>query len=325
MKHNLTTNGLRLRHVVVLGLLYLVQVGNVFALTIEPLPEKVGTASSEEVMLGKALFHDKRLSSDNSISCASCHDVSNGGDDGLPVSVGIGGVKGKLNAPSVYNTRFHFAQFWDGRASSLAEQVSGPVHNPIEMNSSWPQVVEKLKKDKQLAARFRRVYGEGVTAENITRAIVSYENNLVTLDSAFDRYLRGDESAINAQERAGYDLFKAYGCISCHQGKAVGGNMYQVFGVTKNYFAEKEYVRKADLGRFNVTGNLSDKYRFKVPSLRNIDQTAPYLHDGSVETLEEMVRIMAEYQLGRPIEGDHVDAIVAFLKTLTGRIDEGLK
>ncbi len=325
MKHNLTINGLRLRHVAVLGLLYLVQAGNVFALTIEPLPEKVDTASSEEVMLGKALFHDKRLSSDNSISCASCHDVSNGGDDGLPMSVGIGGVKGKLNAPSVYNTRFHFAQFWDGRASSLEEQVSGPVHNPTEMNSSWPKVVEKLKKDKQLAARFRRVYGEGLSAENIIRAIVSYENNLVTLDSAFDRYLRGDESAINAQERAGYDLFKAYGCISCHQGKAVGGNMYQVFGVTKNYFAEKEYVRKADFGRFNVTGNLSDKYRFKVPSLRNIDQTAPYLHDGSVETLEEMVRIMAEFQLGRPIEDDHVDAIVAFLKTLTGSIDEGLK
>ena len=296
-------------------------------LDIEPLVRsEVGIfLNQEEVMLGKQLFHDKRLSSDNSISCASCHDVNNGGDDGTQFSVGVGNVPGEVNTPTVFNSRFSVAQFWDGRAPNLAEQVDGPVHNPIEMNSNWPDIVKKLSMDRALAKRFKRLYANGLSEDNIKSAIVSYEKSLVTYDAPFDRFLLGDVSAVDDQVKNGYQLFKNYGCIGCHQGKAVGGNMFQVFGIAGSYFSDRAYVRKSDFGRFNVTGSIHDKYSFKVPSLRNVEQTAPYLHDGSVATLEQAIKLMARYQLGRPIKNEDVDDIVAFLKSLTGNIEDYLK
>ena len=210
-----------------------------------------------------------------------------------------------------------FVQFWDGRAASLEEQAAGPVHNPLEMGSNWPEVIAKLSKDDRYRQEFNRIYKAGISGETIVDAIATYERTLLTLNSPFDRYLRGDKEALNSLEHAGLRLFLDYGCASCHQGAALGGNMFQQFGVMDNYF-ENRAPSKADLGRFNVTGLVSDKHVFKVPSLRNVGVTPPYFHDGSVESLEEAVVVMGRYQLGREITGDDVKALAAFLRTLTG-------
>lgn len=298
-----------------------------FELSLEPLvrAEDAEYYNRGEVLLGKQLFHDKRLSSDNSIACSSCHDVTSGGDDGRPVSLGVSDAPGNLNSPSVFNSQLSIAKFWDGRAADLEEQIEGPIHNPVEMNTSWKEIVSKLSNDREIVKQFEDLYSEGLTENNIIKTIVNYQRSLITFDAPFDRYLLGDADAVDESVKNGYSLFKNYGCIGCHQGKGVGGNMFQVFGVAGNFFSEREYVKKSDLGRFNVTGNIYDKFAFKVPSLRNVEQTAPYLHDGSIETLQGVIKIMAKYQLGRPISDSDVSDIEAFLKSLTGQIDEHLK
>ncbi len=290
---------------------------------LSPLP----TPTEEDkalVSLGKSLFKDARLSGDNTISCASCHIVAAGGDDGRPVSIGVGGAQGTHNAPTVLNSGLNFRQFWDGRAKDLDEQVEGPIHNPLEMNTNWEDIVLKLESDADMVAAF----GESdlsITPANIIKAIVAYENALVTSDSPFDRYLQGDEAAFSGEAKNGLDLFVRLGCVSCHQGQNIGGNMYQRFGVFKNYYEDNGNVDETALGRYNVTGNPDDKHVFKVPSLRNVAQTAPYFHDGSVETLEDAVNIMATYQLGRSLEDTEVSSLVTFLESLTGNLDESLK
>ena len=197
--------------------------------------------------------------------------------------------------------------------------------NPIEMGASWLDVVAKLKQDAQYSQAFDKLYSEGITRTTIKDAIVTFEKSLYTPNSRFDQYLRGDKAAITLKEKQGYKYFKKYGCISCHQGINVGGNMYQKIGVLDDFFAGRKKT-KADLGRFNVTGLESDKYKFKVPSLRNVELTAPYFHDGSAATLEEAVQAMAKYQLGRRIPKKDLNLIVDFLKTLTGHYnDKGLK
>jgi cytochrome c peroxidase len=272
----------------------------------------------ELVKLGERLFHDARLSADNTISCASCHSLMTGGTDGAVVSTGIKGQQGEVNAPSVFNCALQFRQFWNGRALDLMEQADGPVNNPKEMGSNWQQVVDKLKQDERLIKIFNRLFTDGVTAENIKHAIVTYEKTLLTPNSRFDRYLKGEREAISQAELQGYQLFKQYGCISCHQGKAVGGNMFQKLGVMIPFFDDKKTVRAADLGRYSVTGLEQDRFVFKVPSLRNVALTKPYLHNGSAKTLEEVVKIMMMHQLGlEPIEQD-VQLIVKFLQSLTG-------
>lgn len=285
----------------------------------------VSTENTAEISLGKQLFHSEKLSADNSLSCASCHQINNGGDDGLSLSPGINGQLGSINTPTVLNSTLNFVQFWDGRASSLEEQVEGPVHNPIEMGSNWQQVITKLKADPVILEQFQSLYSDGITEKNIIRAIVSYENQLITVNAPFDLYLKGDKNAISKHAKEGYKLFKQMGCISCHQGKNVGGNMYQYFGVMGNYFTDRGNITKADLGRYNVTLLEKDKYKFKVPSLRNIANTAPYFHDGTAKTLEEAVKVMARYQLGRPISNTQVSSIKAFLISLSGELDEELK
>ena len=285
---------------------------------IKPLPLKQDL-NYAMVELGDRLFHDVRLSQDNTVSCANCHQLSTGGTDDQPKSIGVGGAKGGIKAPTVYNSGFNFVQFWDGRAESLEEQAAGPVHNPLEMASNWAQVLDKLQRDPEMVSAFEEVFSGGITPQAIVDAIAEFERSLVTANSPFDRWLRGDEKAINAYEIWGYNLFKNYGCISCHQGINVGGNLYAYMGAMGDYFADRGLkITQADLGRFNVTKRVNDKHFFKVPSLRLAAINPPYFHDGSVETLAEAVRVMGKYQLGREIPDEEIEAIVAFLHALVG-------
>lgn len=273
------------------------------------------------IALGQKLFHDARLSADFSLACASCHRLEQGGVDGLKVSIGVGGAAGSINAPSVLNSGYSLAQFWDGRAATLEEQAAGPIQNPVEMAASLKQVLERLEQDKGLKAEFSKAYPDGLTLENILNAIATFERSLVTLNSRFDRYLQGDRLALDALEIKGYRRFRELGCASCHQGMLVGGNMYQKFGVLGDYFAGRQ-LTPADMGRYNVTRREEDRHVFKVPSLRNVALTAPYFHDASAATLGKAVTVMARYQLGRELADDDVEAIVAFLSTLTGEVPQ---
>lgn len=276
------------------------------------------------VALGERLFHDVRLSGDLTIACANCHGLRHGGVDGQKVSTGIQGRRGGINAPTVFNSAYSIAQFWDGRADSLEAQAAGPIHNPLEMDSNWAQVLGRLGQDAEIVAAFRAAYRDGLNAANIADAIASFERSLVTLNSPFDRYLNGDMQALNALEIEGYQRFRELGCSSCHQGMLVGGNMFQKFGVLKNYFAGRT-LTDADLGRYNVTRRDEDRHVFKVPSLRNVALTAPYFHDASAETLEQAVKVMGRYQLGRDLPPQDVEFIVAFLNTLTGEMPKAAR
>jgi cytochrome c peroxidase len=282
---------------------------------IKPLPEKLNL-DGRKVALGRILFHDKRLSKDNSLACASCHDLAKGGVDGRQTAVGIGGQVGPINTPTVLNSGLNFRQFWNGRAATLEEQAAGPVHNPGEMGSNWKEVLGKLGQDRKLISQFDSLYDNGLQPANIQDAIATFERSLLT-PSRFDRYLRGDSGAITEEERTGYQLFKNYGCVACHQGVNIGGNMFQTFGVLGNYFEDRGKLTDADLGRYAVTKRESDRYVFKVPSLRNVELTAPYFHDGSAQNLEAAVDVMFRYQLGRTAPATDKASIIKFLKTLT--------
>ena len=283
---------------------------------IKPLPTDT-TLDQRKIDLGRKLFVDVRLSKDNTVSCASCHDFSHGGADPRPRSVGAGGAIGGANAPSVFNTGLNFRQLWNGSAGSLEEFLDRLIKNPKVFDSSWPEVIAKLRQDTPLASQFRAIYTDGITSQSILDASATFTRSLLT-PSRFDRYLRGDAGAINAEELRGYGKFKSYGCVACHQGVNVGGNMFQKFGVMGDYFRDRGNISDADLGRFNVTKRESDKFVFKVPSLRNVELTAPYFHDGSAQSLEGAVEVMFKYQLGRPAPAEDKALIVKFLKTLTG-------
>jgi cytochrome c peroxidase len=273
------------------------------------------------VSLGHKLFDEKQMSSDGTIACSSCHDLANGGDDGRQNSHGVMGRTGTVNAPTVFNAALNFALFWDGRARTLEEQAGGPVTNPLEMNSEWGDVVVKLRRNPEYAPSFDALFADGVTPENVRSAIAAFERTLITRDSPFDRWLQGDESALSADQREGYETFKAVGCIACHQGANVGGNMFQRFGVLGDYFNDRGHVTEADYGRFNVTHNEADRFVFRVPSLRNVRDTAPYFHDGSAPTLHRAIQVMAKYQLGRALTDHQGDVIEAFLGSLSGATD----
>ena len=287
---------------------------------LSPIPPPKGLAPGI-VALGERLFFDPKLSTDNTISCGSCHDISKGGDDGRVVSLGIKARKGAINSPTVLNAALNFAQFWDGRAQTLEEQIDGPIQADNEMGSQWPEVVKKIKADSSYASQFRKHFPKrGVSRQTIKIAIATYERSLVTPDGAFDRWLKGDPKALSDEQLAGYKLFKAVGCVACHQGANVGGNLYQRFGVLGDYFKDRGKLTEADNGRFNVTKQESDRHVFKVPSLRNVEHTAPYFHDGSAKTLEDAVRVMARYQLGRKLSDKDIARLVAFLKSLSGEL-----
>lgn len=281
--------------------------------------------SPEKVELGYMLFHDTRLSSDNTISCASCHDIGKGGVDHKQYSEGVAGQKGGVNAPTVFNSVFNFVQFWDGRAADLAEQAAGPPMNPIEMaNENWDGVIAKLNKDPEIKKRFAALYANGITGDNITNAIAEYERTLITPDSRFDLYLKGDKTAMTKEEIEGYADFKNFQCATCHAGVNIGGQSFEYMGMAADYFADRHAQLKMGLteednGRFKQTKNESDKHKFKVPSLRNVAVTAPYYHDGTRAVMKDAVKDMLTYQIGKPYTEKDVESIELFLKTLTGK------
>lgn len=284
---------------------------------ITPIPESV-PLDPRKVSLGNRLFDDPRLSRDNSVACATCHDLSKGGMDGLKHSVGIRAQTGEINAPTVFNSGFNFKQFWNGRAASLEDQIDGPVQHPAEMDSEWPAAIAKLSLDAYYKSEFAKIYRQGIQRASVKDAIATFERSLITPNSRFDRFLKGDRGAVTREETDGYERFKSYGCVACHQGVNVGGNMFERLGIMGDYFEDRGNITPADLGRFGVTGIENDTHVFKVPSLRNVARTAPYFHDGSATTLEQAVRIMGKYQLGIAIPDADIALIVKFLRTLTG-------
>lgn len=270
--------------------------------------------------LGFTLFHDPRLSVDNTVSCATCHALETAGVDNHQYSHGVDDQVGGVNAPTVYNAVYNFVQFWDGRAKTLADQAAGPPLNPIEMAStSFDEIIAKLQADKAFAKAFNAVYPDGLTEANITDAIEEFERTLITPNSRFDKWLRGDSEAITAEELAGYDLFKKYDCATCHVGQNLGGQSYELMGLRRHYFADRGLeLTHEDNGRYKETQIERDRHRFKVPGLRNVEHTWPYYHDGTRETLEDAVRDMGIYQSGVELTSVEVGQITSFLKTLTG-------
>ena len=270
--------------------------------------------------LGFKLYHDARLSVDNTVSCASCHGLNTAGVDNKQYSEGVEGKLGGVNAPTVYNAVYNFVQFWDGRAATLAEQAAGPPVNPVEMASpNFDAIVAKLNKDKKFVREFKAVYPEGISQATITDAIEQFERTLITPNSRFDKYLRGDDTAITAEELQGYELFKKYNCATCHVGKNLGGETYELMGLRKHYFADRGLeLTEEDNGRYKQTGIERDRHRFKVPGLRNVALTWPYYHDGTRTSLKEAVCDMGTYQSGVALTDEEEDLIVAFLNTLTG-------
>jgi len=286
---------------------------------ITPIPETIHY-NKAKADLGKQLFFDVRLSKDNTISCASCHDLSRGGVDRLQFSFGVDGQKGSINTPTVYNALFNDSQFWDGRAKTLEEQAKGPIHNPKEMGTDLEAVVEKLKKDPQLVTKFQNIYNEKISPDNILNAIAEFEKALFTPNSRFDKYLRGEAKALTKKEREGFELFKSHGCISCHNGVNIGGNLYHKFGIIKPFKETTEHV-----GRYVVTKEESDKYVFKVPTLRNVSMTGPYFHTGETKDLKTAIKVMGEYQLGKALSKNEIEKIYSFLLTLTGETPKIVK
>jgi len=284
---------------------------------IQAIPFKV-EVDSRKVELGERLFNDTRLSGDNSISCAHCHSLELGGTDAIKHSFGVAGREGPINSPTVFNSGLNFVQFWDGRALTLEDQIEGPIHADKEMDSNWPDIIRKLSADAEYRRDFKSIYQSAISSDAIKDAIAEFERSLITPNSRFDRYLRGEDAAISRDEERGYQLFKEYGCVACHQGASVGGNMYQTFGVMGDYFKDRGQVTKVDMGRYNVTGREEDRYLFKVPSLRVVVLTAPYFHDGSTEKLEDAIKVMAKYQLGREMPKQDIELIIKFLNTLPG-------
>ncbi len=280
---------------------------------IKPIPLEV-EYDRKKAELGRLLFHDPVLSRDRTVSCATCHDVyGKCGTDHRNVSVGVKGRRGEVNAPTVFNAVFNFRQFWDGRARSLKEQAEGPIHNPVEMGMTSGEVERRLNASPHYRKLFREVYGtERIAFWQVLDAIVEFEKALITPNSKFDRFLRG-EVTLSPDEREGYKLFKKLGCITCHNGVNVGGNSFQFFGAV----VPVEW-KPSNPDRYRVTKREFDKNRYKVPTLRNVECTYPYFHDGSAWTLEEAVSRMSYHNLGFKLSEEEVRKIVAFLKTLTG-------
>jgi cytochrome c peroxidase len=272
----------------------------------------------KRVQLGQRLFNDPRLSVNNTLSCASCHRLDKGGADDKPFSLGFDGKPVEVNTPTVFNASLNFHQFWDGRVDTLEEQVHIVVTSPVEMGSDWKTVVKRIADDPGYARDFADAYPGGVTQPNIQGALADYERTLLTPNSRFDQYLLGNTDSLTPREKFGYQRFKEYGCIACHQGVNIGGNMFQKFGVMGDYIQDQGNPTRADEGRFNITGDEADRQVFKVPSLRNVAVTAPYFHNGSAPTLERAVEVMFKYQLGREPQKNDTQLIVEFLKTLTG-------
>ena len=263
--------------------------------------------------LGKKLYFDPRLSKSGFISCNSCHNLSMGGTDNIPTSIGDKWQQGPINSPTVLNSSLNLAQFWDGRAADLKEQAGGPIANPGEMAFTHTLAIDVLQSIPGYVREFKQVFGKDkIDIDQVTTAIAEFEKTLVTPNSRFDQWLLGKKDALTKTELEGYKLFKDSGCVACHNGEAVGGNSFQKMGLVEPY--------KGNMpdGRAAVTGNDADRFNFKVPTLRNVEMTYPYFHDGAANTLTEAVDVMGRLQLGKKFTKDENAKIVAFLKTLTG-------
>jgi cytochrome c peroxidase len=279
------------------------------------------TLDPAKVALGKALFSDVRLSGGDVRSCASCHEFNRGGADGLAHSTGANGQLEPFNTPTIFNLAGDFRLNWRGNHRVLEVHNEAVLLEPRLMNARWPDVLAKLNKDSGIRSAFESAYGAGPSRDSVLDALATFQRSLSTPNARFDRYLRGDATAITADEKRGYELFKAYGCIACHQGRNVGGNLFQKFGIFSDPFAGRSDDDIADQGRFAITGRESDRRVFRVPSLRNVALTAPYFHDGSADTLDAAVAIMAQAQLGRTMPQEDRDLIIQFLGTLTGEYE----
>lgn len=288
---------------------------------VQPIVDAI-EVDTQKVGLGNILFHDTRLSADNTLSCASCHGLNTGGCDNKQYSEGIEQQFGGVNAPTVYNAYFNFVQFWDGRAQDLAAQAAGPPLNPIEMGSlSFDDIIAKLQADPKIKALFTRCYpDQGITEATITHAIAEFEKTLITPNSPFDRYLKGDPNAITDNQKKGYELFKANNCATCHVGQNMGGQSYEKIGLFADYFEDRgTEILTEDHGRYKQTQKSYDDHRFKVPSLRNITLTYPYFHDGRYADLKSATEAMAKFQCKNPISTEQIDLIVDFMNSLTGQ------
>ncbi len=287
-----------------------------------PLPDNSALDKSI-VNLGHQLFHDPILSGSKKLACSSCHDLNHGGDDNRQFSLTDAGNPRTVNTPTIFNTTHNFTFLWSGRFESLETLLSAIISSPTTMNADWSEVLIRLENTKVYVEAFNNNFEDGITQENVIKTLVTFQQSLVTSNSTFDQYLRGNESALTDREKQGYGLFYSYGCASCHQGKNIGGNMFQKFGLFNDYYKDTgKLISEDDLGRFNVTGNERDKFFYRVPSLRNVTLTAPYLHDGSISALDEVIRIMGVYQLGRELPETDRGHIEAFLETLTSRYDD---
>jgi cytochrome c peroxidase len=290
-------------------------------------PDTVARLDDPLVNLGYHLYHDTRLSLEGNNSCNSCHNLNTFGVDNLPTSKGDKGKNGERNSPTTLNAALHAFQFWDGRAKDVEEQAGMPILNPVEMNIPSKQfLVDRLKKIPLYQDLFKKAFPDNkdaITYENLQKAIGAFERKLIT-PSRFDKYLNGDKTALSLQEKKGLVAFFTNGCTQCHTGALLGGNQFQKFGVYAKYW-EHTGSKKIDEGRYTVTKDTNDKYLFKVPSLRNIEKTSPYFHDGSVASLDSAIKIMGRVQLGKEIDNEDTQNIVAFLKSLTADIPKEYK
>ncbi len=309
---------------------------SVIAANWQALPDKAPSpadnpTTSAKVELGKMLYMDPRFSSTGTVSCNSCHNVMEGGDDSRATSMGVHGKVGGRNAPTVWNSAFHSVQFWDGRAPLLEDQAKGPVANPIEMGMKDVETaMDRVRRIPGYQAKFEEVFGKNaMTVDNAAKAVAAFERTLITPDSPFDRYVKGDKKALSAQQVRGMNHFESAGCISCHSGPAFNGpsmplgeGFYAKFPTFTDNSHVSKYKLADDKGRQDVTGKSSDANMFRVPTLRNITDTAPYFHNGAVNDLAEAVRVMAKTQLNKELSDKDVNDIVAFLESLTGEYPE---
>jgi cytochrome c peroxidase len=287
--------------------------------------------SEAKVILGKMLYMDPRFSSTGTVSCNSCHNVMEGGDDSRSTSMGVHGKTGGRNAPTVWNSAFHSVQFWDGRVDTLEDQAKGPVTNPVEMGMpEIEQAMDKVRAIPGYKPYFEKAFGkDSMTVDNAAKAVAAFERTLITPNSAYDKYVKGDKKAMNEQQVRGMETFASAGCTACHSGPAFNGpempfgqGFYAKFPPFADNEFDKKYNLSADKGREEATGKKADAHMYRVPTLRNITDTAPYFHNGSVNDLSVAVALMAKTQLNKDLSDDEVKDIVAFLGALTGPYPE---
>lgn len=284
---------------------------------ITPIPLSVDLPA-DRVALGQRLFNDPKLAGKSHLACADCHILEAGGDDGRQIADGPGSGKMSLNTPTLFNVAYNGRIGWFGSHTSLQAQASTDLAKRTHDSQPWPAIISYLRGNDKYRREFDTIYSDGITEDNVLDALITFERSLITPNAPFDRWLRGDETALDPLALEGYQRFQDLGCISCHQGVNIGGNLFQRIGIFGDFFADKETLTPADQGRFSLTARERDRHVFRVPSLRNVAVTAPYFHDGRTESLREAIELVGRYQLNRELSDSDLDRLQAFLKSLTG-------